>query len=238
MWKLHEASSLTNHEEVESWLSKSLDRKEEPQSANKFIPLSKQSLSGRNLSETILQRGSTRKFAREPVNFEQLSEILHVSTSKLPVDYSTYTPLLDIFFIANSVTGIASASYQFHTDSHSIEQLKTVESRRTSAYLSLEQPLFGDASVVFYLMADLDQFLSKLGNRGYRIAQLEGGIIAGKIYLASYALGLGASGSTFYDDAVTEFFMPNTNGKSPIIEVAVGVPGYKAKPGMILPQFM
>jgi hypothetical protein len=60
---------------------------------------------------------------------------------------------------------------------------------------------------------------------------------AGKVYLASYALGLGASGSTFYDDAVTEFFSPHAKGKSTMIAVGVGVPGYRAKPGRVLPQF-
>jgi hypothetical protein len=105
-----------------------------------------------------------------------------------------------------------------------------------SGYLCLEQPLFSDASVVFYLMTDLGHVLGSLGDRGYRAAQFEGGIRAGKIYLSSYSLGIGASGSTFYDDAVTDFFSPHAQGKSTMIAVGIGVPAYRARTGRILPQ--
>jgi hypothetical protein len=87
-------------------------------------------------------------------------------------------------------------------------------------------------------MADLYDVLNKLGNRGYRIAQLEAGIIAGKIYLSSYAQSIGASGTTFFDDATTEFFSPHAADKSTMIAVGVGVPGYKARPGTVLPVIL
>jgi hypothetical protein len=62
-------------------------------------------------------------------------------------------------------------------------------------------------------------------------------MVAGRLYLSAYALGLGASGSTFYDDAVTEFFSPHAKEKNTMIAVGLGVPAYKARPGRVLPQF-
>jgi hypothetical protein len=53
---------------------------------------------------------------------------------------------------------------------------------------------------------------------------LEGGILGGRLYLAAYALRLGASGLTFYDDEVTKFFSPHATGKSPMFLMALGVP--------------
>src|SRR5947208_15268193 len=85
-------------------------------------------------------------------------------------------------------------------------------------------------------MTELREVLGALGNRGYRTAQLEGGIVAGKIYLSAYALGLGASGSTFYDDAVTEFFSPHAKEKSTMIAVGLGVADYKARGGRVLAE--
>jgi nitroreductase len=64
--------------------------------------------------------------------------------------------------------------------------------------------------------------LERFGSRGYRAAQLEASIIAGRIYLAVYALRLGATGLTFYDDGVTEFFSPHGQNKSPMFLVALG----------------
>src|SRR2546427_12665096 len=107
-------------------------------------------------------------------------------------------------------------------NTESIEHLKVLRNRSMSDYLCLGQQLFSDASVVFFLMADLDSALKSLGNRGYRSAQFESGVRAGKIYLSSYAVGIGASGSTFFDDAVTQFFSPHANAKSAMIAVAVG----------------
>ena len=61
-----------------------------------------------------------------------------------------------------------------------------------------------------------------LGNRGYRAAQLEGGIRGGQIYLAAYAQRFGASGLTFFDDEVIEFFSPHASGKSVLFLTAIG----------------
>jgi hypothetical protein len=104
-----------------------------------------------------------------------------------------------------------------------------------SGYLCLGQSLFSQASAVLFLMSDLKKVLEALGNRGYRASQFEAGVIAGKIYLAAYALGIGASGSTFFDDAVTEFFSPHAENKSTMIAVGIGKPAYKATSGRILP---
>ena len=42
------------------------------------------------------------------------------------------------------------------------------------------------------------------------------------MYLASYAQRLGATGLTFFDDDVTNFFSPHAKGKSAIFLVALG----------------
>jgi hypothetical protein len=42
------------------------------------------------------------------------------------------------------------------------------------------------------------------------------------MYLAAYGQGFGASGLTFFDDAVTEFFSPHAEGKSVMFLIALG----------------
>ena len=49
-----------------------------------------------------------------------------------------------------------------------------------------------------------------------------GGAFNGRLYLAAYALGMGASGLTFLDDAVTDFFSPHARGKSVMFLIALG----------------
>jgi nitroreductase len=67
------------------------------------------------------------------------------------------------------------------------------------------------------------------GNRGYRAIQLEAGAIGGRIYLTAYAQHLGATGLTFFDDEVINFFSPHARDKSAIFLLAIGKP-LKRKP--------
>jgi len=120
------------------------------------------------------------------------------------------------------VQGLEPGAYFLHPDLSALELLKPGDFRKKTGYLGLEQDLAADCSAAVFFLADLKPILERLGNRGYRAAQLEAGIIGGRLYLAAYALRLGASGLTFYDDEVTAFFSPHAEGKSAIFLVAIG----------------
>ena len=112
-----------------------------------------------------------------------------------------------------------------------METLKQGEFRQDAGYLGLQQELPADASVDLFFLADLNAALESYGNRGYRMAQTEAAIRAGKVYLAAYALRLGASGLTFFDDDVTEFFSPHAAGKSVMFLIALGRPRPRMRSG-------
>jgi len=120
------------------------------------------------------------------------------------------------------VSGLPSGSYYFHRDRLALELLKEGQFRGQAGFLGLEQAIPADASVNVYSLVDLNSIFERWGNRGYRAAQVEGGIIGGKIYLAAYGLQCGASGLTFFDDDVIEFFSPHAEGKSVMFLNALG----------------
>lgn len=244
IWRMHQASSLSNTEEVKQWSNSTSSFKKQDRTSRTEIlnsqPLQYEERSSSSfqpdLRDVILLRGSSRRFARKPISFMQLSNILHASTRGIPLDFlqDGDRTVIDIYMIVNDIEGLERGSYFFNRSAGLLEHLKRNVPRNMSGYLCLGQNLFSDASIVFFLMTDLLDVLSTYGNRGYRAAQFEAGIIAGKIYLSSYAQQLGASGSTFFDDAVSEFFSPHAKEKSTMIAVGVGIPGYKARPGKIL----
>jgi SagB-type dehydrogenase family enzyme len=249
IWKLHKASYLHTKEEVKNWITAATHFKQTTNKAAKVLdvkPLIFETAPNESsLGETILLRGSSRKFSRRSLSFKQLSNLLHYSTQGVTLDFlesksrnGKSDSTIDIYFIANDVEGLDVGAYVFDRYNESLQQIKSTVSRDVSGYLCLGQSLFSDASVVFFLMSDLNKILDSLGNRGYRAAQLEAGVIAGKIYLAAYAQKIGASGSTFFDNAVTEFFSPHATDKSTMIAVGVGIPGYKSRPGKILPALL
>ena len=240
IWKIHEASNLQSKDEVKKWIDANKNIKQNSTTQASIldsIPLLPANNSNDPpLGDIILLRGSSRRFARKPISFIQLCNILHSSTVGLPLDFTKggKVSITDVYFIANDVEGLPRGSYYFNRNTESLDLLKRDVHRDVSGYLCLWQSLFSDASVVFFLMTPLEQVIASYGNRGYRAVQFEAGIIAGKIYLAAYAQGIGASGSTFFDDAVTEFFSLHAIDKNTMIAMGVGVPGYKSKSGKVL----
>jgi SagB-type dehydrogenase family enzyme len=130
--------------------------------------------------------------------------------------------LNDLYLIVHAVEGLPSGAYVFRRQQRALELLKPGDFRRDAGYLGLGQEIPADCSVNIYFMADMHRVLEHFGNRGYRAAQLEAAIMGGRIYLAAYAQRLGASGLTFFDDDVTEFFSPDAAGKSAMFLIAVG----------------
>ena len=115
-----------------------------------------------------------------------------------------------------------------HTSEGELRLLRAGAERDRIHSLCLGQDLGGDAAATTFHCAQLEPILEALGARGYRAAQLEGGVAAERLQLAAFALGLGATGLTFLDDDVLAFFDTRA---APMLTVAVGVPAYRARPG-------
>jgi len=100
--------------------------------------------------------------------------------------------------------------------------------RELSRGLCLDQSLGGDSAYTVYACADLESILNRWGDRGYRIAQLEAGIAAGRLQLSAFALDYGGTGLTFFDDDVSAAFGTSA---ACMLAISIGVPAYRAKPG-------
>jgi SagB-type dehydrogenase family enzyme len=175
---------------------------------------------GRGLGETIQRRGSTRRFGHAALTAEELGTALWAATRGLEADVPA--GLVDFYLVVNAVEGVPVGAYVYRPTTHALELLAAGDFRNRSAYLCLEQPLGGDAAAVIYFLARLDELTDLFGDRGYRLANLEAGLAGGRAYLAAYAQGFGASGLTFYDADVVQFFSPHAAGKDAIFVTALG----------------
>ncbi len=223
--EMHQASCLHDPDETGRWRV-SPPEMAPPQPAGRQFPLKplEAELPTESLEEVIRRRGSSRQFARLPISFAQLSTILDRCTRGIPADglEPFGSTVNELYLIVNDVEGLPAGAYYYHRGLRALEQLREGDFRKQAGYLDLGQALAADAAVNIYTMTSLEPVLSRYGNRGYRLAQLEGGIIGGRIYLAAYAQRLGATGLTFFDDDVTEFFSPHAEGKSVMFLMAVG----------------
>jgi SagB-type dehydrogenase family enzyme len=228
---MHEASSLEDEKEVVAWRAAALSvtataLSDEIAESRMFSlkPLSSVEMPQDSIDEVILRRGSTRQFSPESISFAQLSAMLDRATRAVHTDFLQpgEPSLNELYLIVNAVDDLPSGSYLYRSAAHSLELLKAGDFRRDAGYLGLGQEIPADCSVNVYFLADLHRALERYGNRGYRAAQLEASIMGGKLYLAAYAQRLGASGLTFFDDDVTEFFSPHAAGKSVMFLIALG----------------
>jgi SagB-type dehydrogenase family enzyme len=225
---MHAASSLASEDEVSvfsqptqrvpGWAPGSRPSGDPSAAASQTIglqPLGDADAPADSVTDVILRRGSSRRFARKPLTLVQLSTMLDRATRGIPADFldPPGASLISLYVIVHAVEGIAPGAYVYHRKERSLELLRTGNFRNQAGYLGLEQELPAEASVNVYCLADLKPILARFGNRGYRAAQLEGGITGGKLYLAAYAQRLGATGLTFYDDDVTAFFSPHAAPK-------------------------
>jgi SagB-type dehydrogenase family enzyme len=178
----------------------------------------------RPLGETILRRGSTRAFGRDPIPAEKLAAILEAALRPLPLDLGERETLVETYLLVHAADELTPGAYAWDGATRALRLLKAGEFREVGGYLCLEQPLGADASAVAFFLSDLSPVLSRWGNRGYRAVNLAAGLLGGRLYLGAYGLGLGATGLTFYDDEVVRFLEPHAAGKDAIFVTALGVP--------------
>jgi SagB-type dehydrogenase family enzyme len=239
MRAMHEVSSLESEEEVKAWCE-GLEKvegntlKDHGGSDDHLFalpPFEDVAMPRDTIEDVIVRRGSTREFARESITIAQLATMLDRATRDIEADFVRpgKSPLNELYLIVHAVEGLPSGAYVFRREQHAIELLKEGDFRREAGYLGLGQEIPADCSVNVYFLADLHRALARFGNRGYRAAQLEAAIMGGKLYLAAYAQRLGASGLTFFDDDVIEFFSPHAAGKSVMFLIALGKSVKRAK---------
>jgi len=234
MLEMHDASSLESVEEVTQWRGKppvfpSSDLAGE---AVRLPRLWEKEQPKDTIEQVILRRGSTRTFDKAAsITLAQLSTILDYATRGLPADFLKPPAALlnDLYLIVHAVQGLKPGAYFFRRERNTLELLKEGNFRAEAHHLGLEQELPADACVDIFFLADLERILERYGNRGYRAVQLEAGAVGGRIYLAAYAQHLGATGLTFFDDDVINFFSPQAKDKSAIFLLAIGKP-LKRKP--------
>jgi SagB-type dehydrogenase family enzyme len=178
----------------------------------------------RTLDATFERRGSTRRFRSAGAVPRVLLEwALAASARPVPGDFlEPGTTALSHRVAVHTVDGVEPGAYLWVGDG--LDLVHGGDVRGEAQFLCYGQELGGEGAYTVFHCADLD-LLYFLGSRGYRALQLEAGIVEGRLHLAAFALGYGATGLTFFDDEVRTFF--NTRS-SPMLVTAVGAPATRA----------
>jgi len=165
------------------------------------------------VNDVVYQRGSTRRMdatRSAPRAFFETALAVALRGIDLPH-----------FVAAHAVDGVRPGLYRWPNLEHPIREGNL---RAELHRLALGQGLAADAAFVVIGAAEV----SGISNRRYRELQLAAGLVAGRLHLAAYALGYGASGMTFLDAELPQFLREDLQA---MLFTCVGVPEYQNRPG-------
>mgnify|MGYP001271631682 CR=1 FL=1 len=159
--------------------------------------------------EVVLQRGSTRRM--DPAR---------------TIPRAAFEACLDVvrgtrhphFVAVHGVDDVEPGLYRWP------DRLRAGDLREELYRLCWDQALGRNAA--FVVMGAMD--LAALDDRGYREAQLEAGLVEGRLHLAAFTHGFGASGMTFLD---SEFEATIGAPLAATLFTCVGVPAYRNQAG-------
>jgi SagB-type dehydrogenase family enzyme len=168
-----------------------------------------------SLDTVVRRRGSQRRMDR---------------TRTLPrpvLDFAMAAALRGIdvphWVAVHGVDGVEPGIYRWPDLAHPV---RTGDLRRELERVCLDQSLAAEAAFVVIAAARL----STLDDRGYRAAQLAAGLAEGRLHLAAYAQGAGATGMTFLDSEVPAL-LGEPDDLATLLFTCVGVPEYTARAG-------
>lgn len=176
-------------------------------------PLAGEPVRSRDLDAVILQRGSTRRMdasATVPEDVFAFALAAGLRGTRVPH-----------FIAVHGVDGVEPGLYRWPDTRR---PLRGGNLRETLLRVCYDQDLGRDAA--FVVMGAID--LSGLDDRGYREAQLDAGIVEGRLHIAAYALGIGASGMTFLDSEIAGLL---GDPLAALLFTCVGVPTYRNRGG-------
>jgi SagB-type dehydrogenase family enzyme len=185
------------------------------------------------LRDVMTRRRSARDFRRdERISldaFWTINRLAFRGGSHFPVFPSgPHVGLVRPMWIVNAVDGLETGIWHYDciADAWHLHRAGGGDASRLEAeYLCLEQPIAGNAAAVGFLIADLKTLMDRGGPDIYRVAHLEAGIAAERMFLAAGALGVGSTGiGPFYDDEAVRFLDPAHPGWEAIYSVVLGVP--------------
>jgi SagB-type dehydrogenase family enzyme len=111
--------------------------------------------------------------------------------------------LVSLYCYVHRVDDLAPGCYRYLPDEHALLPVRLGDVRNAAAGLSLGQELASHAVAAFSMIADLERGAAAFGNRAYRHAHVEAGMIGQGLYVAATARGLQSTGiGAFYDDDV------------------------------------
>ncbi|WNQ13345.1 SagB family peptide dehydrogenase [Paenibacillus aurantius] len=138
--------------------------------------------------------------------------------------HQTERPPVDLYGCMYGVEGIPDGAYRYDTRLHVLVRIRSGDQRaELQRGMALDNVNLCQVPLVFHPSGDLRHSLSRYGYRGYRIQQMEAGILLQRLLLSASASGMNGHPLLGYDSAQADrlYALPG-RGQTSLIQVPVG----------------
>lgn len=189
-----------------------------------------------SLYNILEKRESKRDYAKNEISFEKLSNLLYYSygikryrgyaynQKHYPVPFSPAAGGLNpfnLYLYIKNIADLEDGLYYYSPSENCLVELYTgpTEIDLFSNY-STEFPIY--ANINIFVVTDINRFLWKYGERGYRFSNIDCGILSQNISLLATYLGLGSCMIAAFVDEVVSKNLNLNQTELPLLGISVG----------------
>ncbi|ALC80300.1 MULTISPECIES: SagB family peptide dehydrogenase [Bacillus] len=165
----------------------------------------------------------------------QLATLLHEATASFSyrndLDCAhNFEPRVSLYSCLHHVEGIPDGAYHYDGHTHELRQVHLGDHRlQLQSGMSMYNVNLFQVPLCLHVAGDKDIFISELSYRGYRIQQMEAGMLVQRLLLASSSIGMGGHPLLGFDANVCdEIYKMESQGKTSLIQIPIGF--YRSRP--------
>jgi SagB-type dehydrogenase family enzyme len=169
-------------------------------------------------------------FVLREVSVEQLAALLHEATASfvyrndLDGVFVEAEPRVEVYGCFYNIPGIQDGAYRYNSRTCRLQQIRSGDQRpRLQQAMSLHNVNLFQVPICLHVVGYRDYLRTALGYRGYRIAQMEAGMLTQRLLLAASGLGLGGHPLLGFDTrSCDEIYDMEPKGKTCLIQIPIG----------------
>ena len=188
-----------------------------------------------DLAEVSKKRFSPEMdFVLSRLSQQQLAVLLKESISgftyrnDLDDIYSRQVPRISIYGCLYNVEGIPNGAYYYDQTEHKLQEIQQGDHRLLlQSGLSFDNVNLQQVPLCLHVTGNKDFFRKELGYRGYRILQMEAGMLVQRLLLTASALGLGGHPLLGFEASMADELY-RMKGQTSLIQIPIG--SYRPRP--------
>jgi SagB-type dehydrogenase family enzyme len=171
-----------------------------------------------------------RDFILGKVSQSQIATLLQESTFSFSYQndidgaHRNDEPRVSLYGSFYNVEGVPNGAYSYDKSAHALRRITQGDFRQFLQYgLTMDNVNLFQVPLSLHVVGDKDHLKERLGYRGYRIQQMEAGILVQRLLLMASALGMGGHPLLGFDaHSCDELYRLHSKGKTSLIQIPVG----------------